>query len=196
MLGSFRDWVKSQARKLPAWSPNFLSLLRIVFAPAVPFSYYRWGLFWTIVTFVLLAITDLLDGWLARLLGAESELGKKLDALGDWVLAGSTATMLVFLGVIPSHVSDWQIWFLGLILTRAVSIVFAVVLQKEKTDRIHRPESAQQMSGFLAIALGLFLLSHAWASPFLKLAGEGALAVSTVYAFVSWWQYFRHFRKV
>ena len=63
--------------------PNYLSLARIVMSVAlffipvmsVPFQ----------IVYVLAFVTDMIDGNLARAIGAESELGRKLDSYADLV---------------------------------------------------------------------------------------------------------------
>ncbi len=63
------------------WLPNFLTLLRAAGALLLlltePFS----GRFWAL--YLVCGLTDLLDGWLARLLHAESALGARLDSMAD-----------------------------------------------------------------------------------------------------------------
>ncbi len=55
------------------------------------------------VIFVLAALTDWLDGWLARVLDARSALGALLDPIADKVLVG--AYLLAF-----AAISGWMIW--------------------------------------------------------------------------------------
>lgn len=55
------------------------------------------------VVFVLAALTDWLDGWLARVLDARSAFGALLDPIADKVLVG--AYLLAF-----AAISGWMIW--------------------------------------------------------------------------------------
>ncbi|WBQ13660.1 CDP-alcohol phosphatidyltransferase family protein [Hyphomonadaceae bacterium BL14] len=55
------------------------------------------------VIFVLAALTDWLDGWLARVLDARSALGALLDPIADKVLVG--AYLIAF-----AAISGWMIW--------------------------------------------------------------------------------------
>ncbi len=66
--------------------PNALSLLRLLCAPGVFLLAYRGEERYSALVFVLLALTDALDGFLARLLKAETKTGKFLDPLADKVL--------------------------------------------------------------------------------------------------------------
>ncbi len=55
------------------------------------------------VVFLLAALTDFLDGQLARRTGAVTELGKKLDPLADRIFISGTIIALTIAGVLP-----WQ----------------------------------------------------------------------------------------
>ena len=70
------------------------------------------------VIFLLAAVSDWLDGWLARRLGVESPLGALLDPIGDKVLVG--AYLIAYLAIF-----GWA-WFLAapvaLILARDVAV--------------------------------------------------------------------------
>ena len=79
------------------WIPNALSLARIAIAPVVAWLIYVGmvagdtnPLRWAFGLFVLSALTDWFDGYLARVLDAKSELGGKLDLWGDKLLVGLT----------------------------------------------------------------------------------------------------------
>ena len=95
MLESFNDWAKPHAHRLAGrgLTPNAISITRIVLSPFVTFVYLFGGLSWTAVVVAGLAVTDLIDGWMARLLEMESASGKMYDALGDWSLAIPTALL-------------------------------------------------------------------------------------------------------
>ncbi|MCI4458466.1 MAG: CDP-alcohol phosphatidyltransferase family protein [Thermocrinis sp.] len=62
--------------------PNFLSLTRLLLSPLMLFLKFPQA----IALFILLAITDALDGFLARRLKQETDLGKVLDPLADKTL--------------------------------------------------------------------------------------------------------------
>jgi len=73
-------------------APTVLTLVRIAAAPVVvvlllcPDPGARWG---ALGLFVAAAVTDWLDGWLARSRGLESELGRVLDPIADKILTGT-----------------------------------------------------------------------------------------------------------
>jgi CDP-diacylglycerol--glycerol-3-phosphate 3-phosphatidyltransferase len=72
--------------------PNMLTVLRIVVIPAIviltiaDIGLFRWIAFGL---FVLAAVTDFLDGFLARILRQTSPLGRMLDPIADKLLVGA-----------------------------------------------------------------------------------------------------------
>jgi cardiolipin synthase (CMP-forming) len=83
------------------WIPNALSMVRILIAPLVAWLIYvgmvhsdMVVLRWALGLFVVSALTDWFDGYLARVLDAKSELGGKLDLWGDKLLVGLTLVAL------------------------------------------------------------------------------------------------------
>jgi cardiolipin synthase (CMP-forming) len=83
------------------WIPNALSMARILVAPLVAWLIYTGmvagdvqSLQWAFGLFVVSALTDWFDGYLARVLDAKSELGGKLDLWGDKLLVGLTLVAL------------------------------------------------------------------------------------------------------
>jgi len=76
--------------------PNLLSSLRLLCAPGVFLLAYRGEERYSALLFLLLALTDALDGLLARTLRAETRLGKFLDPLADKVLLISGLLTVTF----------------------------------------------------------------------------------------------------
>lgn len=66
--------------------PNLLSALRIALMPAVLLTAVGGSKPWFVGLLVAALLTDAFDGFLARRLQAESELGRKLDSLADYLV--------------------------------------------------------------------------------------------------------------
>jgi CDP-diacylglycerol--glycerol-3-phosphate 3-phosphatidyltransferase len=95
-------------------APNLLTLGRMALIPLFLYllSYEnRRNSFLAAAIYSVAALSDWLDGWLARISGKETTLGKFLDPLADKVIVLSALVMLVRLGRAP-------VWVVVVILAR------------------------------------------------------------------------------
>jgi CDP-diacylglycerol--glycerol-3-phosphate 3-phosphatidyltransferase len=82
-------------------TPNYLTLLRVAFVPAVVLALFQGTPFWDFlgaVFFGLAGITDYFDGYIARKHKIETVYGKLLDPLADKFLVICSFIMLQHLG--------------------------------------------------------------------------------------------------
>jgi len=78
--------------------PNSLTLLRIVLIPVFVIIFYlpvSWNFTGACIIFTLAAITDILDGYLARKLEQTSALGTFLDPVADKLMVAIALVLLV-----------------------------------------------------------------------------------------------------
>jgi CDP-diacylglycerol--glycerol-3-phosphate 3-phosphatidyltransferase len=135
--------------------PNLLTMARVV---AIPF--FVWLLdtptpirgFWACIVFTLAAITDLLDGYLARKLGVVSVLGKFLDPLADKLIVMAALVWMVPMGRMPA-------WAVVLLLARELSVTgLRSVAASEgvviSAGNEGKTKTALQMIGIIALVLG------------------------------------------
>lgn len=114
---------------------NFLSVCRLLLAPAVLWSLHREGTGHTTLILLLAGgATDLLDGYAARRLHQESRAGRILDPVAD----------KVFIGAVCSGLAAWHgfpIWLLALQVIRDVVIVLigALLLRSRGLIVVARP---------------------------------------------------------
>lgn len=83
---------------MPMTFPMMLTLLRIALIPVlVLFFYlpYSWASLAAAAVFILAAITDWLDGYLARRMGLMSDLGAFLDPVADKLMVATALVLLV-----------------------------------------------------------------------------------------------------
>jgi len=105
--------------------PNALSLIRLV---RVPFLFPLAGLdnlMYFLGWYVLLGLTDWLDGMLARKWNQTSELGSALDSIADLAYYISTAYFLVKL--FPEYVMPSLYFIYGFFVLLAISMIFSWV---------------------------------------------------------------------
>jgi len=99
-------------------APNLMTLGRIACIPVflALLSYEnRRNSFLAAMVFAAAAISDWLDGWLARVSNKVTTLGKFLDPLADKIIVLSALVMLVRLGRVP-------VWVVVIILARELLI--------------------------------------------------------------------------
>ncbi|MBQ6830040.1 MAG: CDP-diacylglycerol--glycerol-3-phosphate 3-phosphatidyltransferase [Clostridia bacterium] len=134
--------------------PNKLTVVRIVLAPLFlalalwefPFHYAV-----SLVVFIAAALTDMLDGKIARSRNLITNLGKFLDPLADKML--TTAAFLLFLAI-----DKMNVWALMLILTREF-MVTSVRLLAAKGGKVIAASlwgKAKTVAQFIAI---IFMLT-------------------------------------
>jgi len=98
--------------------PNILTLARVAAVPVVLVLLVfesKSNCFWATVVFSLAAITDWLDGYLARKLEIVTVLGKFLDPLADKLVVMAALIMLIPLDRVPA-------WAVFLVLAREIII--------------------------------------------------------------------------
>jgi len=91
--------------------PNLLSLLRIALIPFLVYFLTDTGPFFSALaalTFFLASLTDFLDGYLARLYGHTTTLGKFLDPLADKLIVAAGLIMLAAAPRFP-RVPAWMV---------------------------------------------------------------------------------------
>lgn len=144
------------------WLPNFISLLRLAAAPLVAWLLYS-GRFRSALLILLAAgLTDWLDGYAARKLGAKDRLGIILDPLADKVLIVVVFVAMGLLDLIP-------FWLFVLAVTRDIVIVTgAYLLRLLRNRREFVPSLLGKVSTFFQIILALLaLLNAAFPDPIL-----------------------------
>lgn len=85
--------------------PNLLTMGRVLAIPLVLWlmaQETREANFWATMAYSAAAVTDFIDGYLARRMGLTSLLGKFLDPLADKLIVLATLVMMVELGHVPA----------------------------------------------------------------------------------------------
>ena len=124
-------------------------------------------------------ITDWLDGYTARRLGATGELGIILDPMADKVMLVTLFLALTYSGLIP-------IWTLALVIGRDLVIVIgSLLLRTFRNVKKFVPSMIGKVSTFFQIVFVLLVLLHA-AFPFAFLMWLEVLALALTTVFTAW----------
>jgi cardiolipin synthase (CMP-forming) len=170
--------------------PNFITIGRLLLTPVAVDMILRqnWrAAFWV---FVAAAVSDALDGWLARSFNLRSELGALLDALADKALIVSVYVSLAAMSALSSSLAI-------LVVSRDVMIVGAVSIawQMGRAMRV-RPILVSKATTLAQLLLAAFVLGVRAFGLSLALpaaAPEAAVAALTVAsASVYLWRWIRH----
>lgn len=185
------DWNKIAQH--PAM-PNIITMTRLLAVPVIIilFSLYSRGGPWVsgvcAVVYLIAAVTDLLDGHLARKYNLVSTLGKFLDPLADKLLVASALIMLIPLGRVPA-------WVVFLILAREMAVTGLRAIAAERGLVIAASAGGKRKT--LAQNIAIFcLLWHfplLWAD--LAAVGTVILYVALVVTYWSGIEYFWDFYR-
>ena len=96
--------------------PNLLTLIRIVFLPAVVWRFRAGDSFGALMLYVLAMLTDMMDGVLARKLNQITTLGKLLDPIADKLSLLILMWMFVSDGQIP-------VWLFVMVLIKEAILI-------------------------------------------------------------------------
>lgn len=109
-------WTGPERRHAPArvWTlPNIITIVRICFTPVIallPFIEGYWPKLICFVVFVLAAVSDVWDGYLARSRNLVSDFGKLLDPIADKLLLFATLVPIYWISRARHDLYDIPIW--------------------------------------------------------------------------------------
>lgn len=135
--------------------PNILTMGRVAIIPVVLLLLDRGtpeDCVWAALVYSAAAITDLLDGYLARKMNVVSILGKFLDPLADKLLVMASLVYMVPMGRIPE-------WAVVLLLAREISVTGLRSIASSEgiviaAGQEGKSKTALQMVGILCLILG------------------------------------------
>ena len=100
--------------------PTWLTLLRILLIPVLVVVFYlpyAWTNFAAVFVFVLAALTDWLDGWIARRYNQFSAFGAFLDPVADKLMVA----VALFL-IVQGHPTMWMAIWAAVIVGREIAV--------------------------------------------------------------------------
>ena len=177
--------------------PNKLTVLRMVLIPFMMFFYlasfipYGIGKIVALVIFVVAALTDLLDGKIARKYNLVTNLGKFLDPIADKILTAAALFMLMADGTIPA---PWGVIVVTIIIAREfmVSALRLIAASQGTVLAADIWGKAKTMVQMIAIPICLLIPfltivagSISWLILTVKIVGWVALGAATILTIVS-----------
>jgi cardiolipin synthase (CMP-forming) len=131
--------------------PNALTVMRIIFVPVIVILLMQGEFFKALIIFALSGISDGLDGFLARILNQQTELGAYLDPIADKALIISCFVTLSIKHIIPG-------WLSVIVVSRDCIILLGVaVLAIMSVSFKIRPTMISKMTTVLQL-LTVFLV--------------------------------------
>ena len=158
--------------------PNHLTMLRLVLAPLLIIPLHYDDYIVALVAFVLLAITDMLDGSLARLRNQITDWGKVWDPVADKLLVGVVVVMMLLKVNLSLTV---------LVLSLEAAFILGGVLQKlhEENVDIKANVWGKIKMNLQCFGAGLLMLGFILVEPTLFTLGEVAFYFSLFFAVLS-----------
>jgi len=167
--------------------PNKLTILRIILVPifvVLMLTRIPYGGTMGAIIFVIAALTDSLDGYLARKWKQTTKLGAILDPLADKLLITAALISLVELGRIPG-------WIAIVIIGREFAVTGLRIVKAEEgliisASRMGKWKTISQVTAVLII-----ILQHLY-QPLATLAvGQWAMYIAVIITVVSGVEYFQ-----
>jgi cardiolipin synthase len=172
--------------------PNILTYLRVLAVPLLAACFYLDGdkANWlALAIFVVAAITDFFDGYLARAWDQQSALGRMLDPIADKLLVSVVLLMLVYDGTI----SGWSVWAAIIILCREILVSGLREFLAEVQVTVRVSQLAKWKTTGQMIALGFLLAGEAGDKifPYNTDMGIAILWIAAILTIYTGYDYFR-----
>lgn len=141
--------------------PNGLTVARLILGPVVLVALSSGSVRLSLYLFLAAMLTDLYDGYLARLSNSVTEFGKLMDPLADKVLVS-----LVLVGFVLLGLPFVRLWMVAFIIGRELLILGYRTYAANSgeglvTSRLAKCKTAAQMVWIASILLYLTVLSRA-----------------------------------
>ena len=181
--------------------PNLLTLMRIFLVPLLVAALVQqnfriqWGDklllandFFALTLFLAAALTDLLDGYLARRWKQVTTVGTLLDPVADKLLISAALISLVEIRLLPG-------WMVILIISREFAVSGLRSIAAAEGYTIKAGELGKSKMMFQVVGVGLVMLSIRWSD--LRPYALAAMWAVVIFGLASAVDYFRKFwRKV
>ena len=123
--------IKSRLRKKDIFTiPNMLSFFRILLIPAIVILYVNEYRYASVGMIVLSALTDMVDGWIARTFHMISDFGKFLDPVADKLTQMAMLSCLVLR-------YPWALSLVALLVIKELFQLVCGIIVFKRTDEMN-----------------------------------------------------------
>jgi CDP-diacylglycerol--glycerol-3-phosphate 3-phosphatidyltransferase len=158
--------------------PNWLTYFRMATVPFIAWLMYDGDIKAAFILFIISALSDLLDGAMARTRDQVTDLGKIIDPIADKMLI---ATTLIYIG--------FEFWIIKVFLVFIVLEIVAILVGSTLAYKIGRPVGANIFGKIKmvlqSVSVFFFLLGIILHNNSLVLFAEYTLVVALVFAVCS-----------
>ncbi len=173
--------------------PNVLTYGRVAAVPVVVALLFwpkvEWANWTALGVYVVAAITDFFDGYLARAWSQQSSLGRMLDPIADKLLVAAALLMLSATGAIAGG----NLWAAIVILCREILVSGLREYLAELRVPVPVTAVAKWKTAAQLVALGFLIAGHAGekALPGAQTAGIVLLWIAAVLTLYTGWDYMK-----
>ena len=179
-------------------TPNQVTIFRIIVAPLIAICICVDNLILAFILFVLAAISDWYDGYLARQTSSTSVFGRVFDSIADKLLVSGTILALVFTGrcgkelIFPILVIILREFFIAGLreyLLRVGESKPGIQDNLMAATNLARIKTALQMA-----AIGMLIIPRTFMHPYLGILGGLVLWIAAGISVYTAWQYWKEAR--
>lgn len=167
---------------------NILSAFRLLVVPLLFMLIYQKEYKWAVVIGCIAVLSDILDGFFARILNQHSELGYILDPIADKCAIGAG----IFALILSSPNLEFPIWAFFAIILRDSAIVIGNVILAIKAKMITRSNLWGKCTSFSLSVTAIIYLVSSLEFPLVDNIKIYLLYISLVFVVISFISYFRH----
>lgn len=172
---------------------NLLTYGRLVAVPAVVGLLFwpedHWSRWAALAIFALAAVTDYLDGYIARTYAQQSSLGRMLDPIADKLLVAACLLMLVA----DKTIQGWALWAAIVILCREILVSGLREFLAELKVSVPVSKVAKWKTTLQLLAVGFLIAGPAGETvlPHTVLIGTILLWASAILTIYTGWDYLK-----
>lgn len=163
--------------------PTIMTLGRLVFLPVLVWAILAGHIWLGFGLYVLGALTDFLDGWIARRYDMISGFGTFLDPIADKIYVGG-----VFIALAATGSMHWLV-LAAMVIILAREFLISGLREYLGPKNIQMPVSklAKWKTAIQMVASGVLILAPL--SPLLAWGGLGGLVIAALLTVITGWQY-------